>query len=99
MRDIKKYSWGGLEKHSTFFYFFLFCFFLRRRDGFFPWSSPRSATIMITVGFISGKKKAMLDRVSRGEQEETGALDLLDHRLSGDPIIFALDAKKSVWDP
>lgn len=41
----------------------------------------------------------MLNRVSRGEQEETGALDLLDHKLSGDPIIFALDANKSVWDP
>lgn len=35
-------------------------------------------------------------RTSREEQEDTGALDLLDHRLSGDPIIFALVANKLV---
>lgn len=31
---------------------------------------------------------------TKGEQEETSVLDLLDHRHSGDPIIFALDANK-----
>lgn len=36
-------------------------------------------------------------RETRGEQEESGVLDLLDYRRSGDPIIFASDANtKSV---